>query len=73
MASDDDEDVPCPEKIQNEPAAVENVVVGLALPMKRYHLRASTLCGEEDVEQFIAEFSDVAVICSWPVGITLIR
>jgi len=31
--------------------------------MDRYHLLAPTFSREKDVEQFIAEFSDVAVIC----------
>jgi len=31
--------------------------------MDRYHLLAPTFCREKDVEQFIAEFSDVAAIC----------
>jgi len=55
MASDDEGDIPRLEQI--EPAAVEDIIGSPALPMERYHLRAPTFCGE-DVEQFIAEFSD---------------
>jgi len=41
--------------------------------MDKYHLRASIFSGEEDVEQFITEFSDVAAICRWPARVTLIQ
>jgi len=42
---------------------MKNIIGGPALPMDRYHLRAPIFPGEKDVEQFIAEFSDVAAIC----------
>jgi len=58
---------------RHEPAAVEeDHIGGPALPMNRYHLRAPIFSGEEDVEQFITEFSDVAAICRWPNWVTLI-
>jgi len=41
--------------------------------MDRYHLWAPIFSGEEDVEQFITEFSDVAAICRWPNRVTLIQ
>jgi len=44
-----------------------------ALPMNRYNLRAPIFSREEDVEQFITEFSDVAAICRWPARVTLIQ
>jgi len=56
-------DIPHPEQI--EPAAIEDVIGGPVLPMDGYHLRAPTFSEEEDVEQFITEFSDVAAICQW--------
>jgi len=59
---------------RQEPAAVEeDFIGGPALPMDRYHLRAPLFSGEEDVEQFITEFSDVAAICRWPPRVTLIQ
>jgi len=65
----DDEDVPC-----QEPVVMEEDNIGSpALPMDMYHLWAPTLSGEEDVEQFITEFSDVAAICKWPNRVTLIQ
>jgi len=55
----DGDDVP-----RHGPAAIEeDHIGGLALPMDRYHLRALIFSAEEDVEQFITEFSDVAAIC----------
>jgi len=39
--------------------------------MDRYHLRLFSR--EEDVEQFITEFSDVTAICRWPARVTLIQ
>jgi len=42
---------------------MEDDIGGPALPMDRYHLRALIFSGEEDVEQFITEFSDVTAIC----------
>jgi len=41
--------------------------------MDRYHVRAPIFSGEEDVEQFITEFSDVAAICRWPARVTMIQ
>jgi len=41
--------------------------------MDRYHLGAPAFSGEEDVEQFITTFSDVAAICRWPVKVSLIQ
>jgi len=67
----DEEDIAHLEQV--EPAAMEDVIGGPALPMDRYHLRAPIFSGEEDVEQFITEFSDVAAICRWPAGVTLIQ
>jgi len=61
----DEGDIPHLEQIK--PAAVEDVIGGSAPPMNRYYLRAPTFSGKEDVEQFIAESSDVAAICRWPV------
>jgi len=56
----DKEDVPYQEQV--EPAAMEDDIGSPALPMDRYHLQAPIFSGEEDVEQFITEFSDVAAI-----------
>jgi len=65
----DDEDIP-----RQEPVAMEDDIIGgPALPMDRYHLRAPIFSEEEDVEQFITEFSDVAAICRWPARVTLIE
>jgi len=64
-------DIPCLEPIKS--AAVENVISGPVLPMDRHHLQAPNFSGEEDVEQFITEFSDVAAICRWPARVTLIQ
>jgi len=44
-----------------------------ALPMDRYQLRAPIFSGEEIVEKFITEFSDVAAICRWLARVTLIQ
>jgi len=54
-------------------AGEEDNIGGPALPMDRYHLRAPIFSGEEDVEQFITEFSNVAAICRWPARVTLIQ
>jgi len=43
------------------------------VPMDRYHLRAPNFCREGVVEQFIAEFSNVAAICRWPTRVILIQ
>jgi len=67
----DEGGVPCLEQIK--PAAVEDVIGGPALPINRYHLRAPTFSGEEDVKQLIAEFSEVAFICQWPARVALIQ
>jgi len=67
----DKEDIPRLEQV--EPAAMEDVIGGPALPLDKYHLWAPIFSGEEDVEQFIAEFSDVAAICRWPARVTLIQ
>jgi len=64
----DDEDIP-----RQEPVAVEEDIGGPGLPMNKYHLRAPLFLGEEDVEQFITEFSDVAAICQWFAWVTLIQ
>jgi len=59
---------------RHEPIAEEeDYIGGPALPMDRYHLRAPIFSEEEDVEQFITEFSDVAAICRWPARVTLIQ
>jgi len=59
---------------RHEPVAVEeDHIDGPALPMDRYHLRAPIFSGEEDLEQFITDFSDVAAICRWPNRVTLIQ
>jgi len=63
----DDEDIS-----RQQPVAMEDDIGGPALPMDSYHLRAPIFSGEEDVEQFITEFSDVAAICRWPAIVTLI-
>jgi len=64
----DGDDVP-----RHGPAAIEeDHIGGPALPMDRYHLRAPIFLGEEDVEQFITEFSDVTAIYRWPNRVTLI-
>jgi len=60
----DEGDIPHLEQIK--PAAVKDVIGGPVLPMNRYYLQAPTFSGKEDVEQFIAEFSDVLAICRWP-------
>jgi len=65
----DDEDVPRQEPVVME----ENNIGGPVLPMDRYHLRAPIFSGEEDMEQFITEFSDVAAICRWPNRVSLIQ
>jgi len=57
----DEEDIPRQEPV--EPVATDDGIGSPALPMNRYHLRAPIFSGEEDVEQFITEFSDVAAIC----------
>jgi len=65
----DEVDVP-----RQGPVAMEEDHIGdPALPMDRYHLRAPIFSGEEDVEQFITEVSDVAAICRWPNRVTLIQ
>jgi len=65
----DGDDVP-----RHEPVAIEeDHIGGPALPMDRYHLRAPIFSGEENVKQFITEFSDVAAICRWPNRVTLIQ
>jgi len=64
----DSDDVP-----RHGPAAIEeDHISGPALLMNRYHLRGPIFSGEEDVEQFITEFSGVAAICRWPNRVTLI-
>jgi len=47
----------------------EDNIGGPALPMDRYHLLAPIFSGEEDVEQFITEFSDVAAIADGRIGL----
>jgi len=64
----DDEDIP-----RQEPVAVEEDIGGPALPMDKYYLRAPLFSGEEDVNQFIIEFSDVAAIFQWSAWVTLIQ
>jgi len=64
-----DDDVPR----QGLVAMEEDNIGGPALPMDRYHLRAPIFSGEEDVEQFITEFSYVAAIWRWPNRVTLIQ
>jgi len=39
----------------------------------RYCLKASTFTGQEDVKQFIHEFSDVLAITQWPPRVALIQ
>jgi len=58
---------------QVEPAAIESVIGGPVLPMDRYHLRTPIFSGEEDVEQFSDEFSDLVAICRWPAWVTMIQ
>jgi len=70
MASDDEGDILRSEAIK--PTVVEDVIGSPGPPMNRYHLRAPTFSGE-DVEQFIAEFSDVAAICWWLARVALIQ
>jgi len=67
----DKKDVPHQERV--EPVAMEDDIGGPALPMDRYHLQAPVFSGEEDVEQFITEFSNVAGICRWSARVTLIQ
>jgi len=55
----DDKDVPCQEPVVME----EDNIGGPALSIDRYHLLGPIFSEEEDVEQFITEFSDVAAIC----------
>jgi len=57
----DEEDIPRQEPV--ELVAMEDGIGSQALPMDRYHFRAPIFSGEEEVEQFITEFSDVATIC----------
>jgi len=64
----DDGDIP-----GQEPVAMEDDIGSSALPMDKYHLPAPIFLGEDDVEQFITEFSDVVAICRWPTRITLIQ
>jgi len=66
-----EKDIPHLERV--EPAAMEDVIGSPALPIDRYHSRASTFSGKENVEQFITEFSDMAAICRWPARVTLIQ
>jgi len=61
----------CQERV--EPAAMEDNIGRPLWTMDRYHLRAPIFSGEEEVEQFITEFSDVAAICRWPARVTLIQ
>jgi len=67
----DEEDIPRQEPVKL--VAMENSISSPALPVGRYHLRAPIFSGEEDVEQFITEFSDVTTICRWPARVTLIQ
>jgi len=39
----------------------------------RYKLKAPTFTGQEDVEQFITEFSEVLAITKWPPRVALIK
>lgn len=73
MAIDDEENVSRSEPIEEESRAVKDVTGGPALPIDRYHLWAPTICREEDVKQFIAEFRDATAICRWPARVTLIQ
>jgi len=43
------------------------------LPAHRYRLKGPTFTGNEDVEQFTQEFSDVADVTQWPPKIALIQ
>jgi len=67
----DEEDIPYQEPV--EPVAMDDSIGGPALPIDRYHLQASIFSGEKNVEHFITEFSDVAVICRWLAKISLIQ
>jgi len=58
---------------RQEPVAMEDGIGGTALPMDMHNLRAPIFSKEEDVQQFITEFSDVAAICQWPAKVTLIQ
>jgi len=73
MASNDEGDISCLMPIEERSAAIEDFIGSPALPMDRYYLWDFTFCGEKDVEQFIAEFSDVTAICKWPARVALIQ
>jgi len=73
MASDDKAEFPRLKPIEDEPVAVKGVIGGPGLPMNRYYFWVPTFCKEKDVEQFIAEFSNVAGICRWPTRVILIQ
>jgi len=47
---------------------VEERKVPLELTKDRYRLKVPTFTGEEEVEQFIQEFSDVMDVAQWPLG-----
>jgi len=64
----DDGDMP-----RQELVAIEDDIGAPALPMNRHYLWALIFSGEEDMEQFITEFGDVAAICRWPARVTLIQ
>jgi len=43
------------------------------LDADRYHLKAPTFTGEEEVEQFIREFGDVMEVVQWPPRVALLK
>jgi len=44
-----------------------------APPGDRYRLKLPNFGGEEDVEQFIREFKDVAAIAEWPAQVRMLQ
>lgn len=44
-----------------------------AMPRYMYSLRDATSCGKEDVEQFLTEFSKIAVVCVHTTSVALLQ
>jgi len=52
---------------------VEEKRISRELNEDRYRLKAPTFTGEEEVEQFIQEFSDVMEVNQWPPRVALLK
>jgi len=59
----------------NDNILMANPMAGayVELPAHRYRLKAPTFTGNEDVEQFIQEFSDVADVAQWSPKVALMQ